>query len=103
MPRFFRGASVDTETLSEALAPLPETADKLKAIARRLNLLGARYRLGSTATETAVKSAVLADYRIVYLAIHGVVAGEIQGLGEPALVLSLPKADDGLLTASEVA
>ena len=49
----------------------------------------------------------LDDYRIVHFATHGLVAGEIKGLAEPALVLSLPatatEADDGLLTASEVA
>jgi CHAT domain-containing protein len=104
---FFRGAAVDAETLSKALAPLPETADELKAIAKRLNAPDSDISLGSSATETAVKSAVLADYRIVYFATHGLVAGEVEGLGEPALALSLPRvpsqADDGLLTAGEVA
>src|SRR5262249_28607766 len=99
--------SVDAETLSKVLPPLPETADELKAIAKRLNVPDSDIHLGSSATETAVKSAALADYRIVYFATHGLVAGEIEGLGEPALVLSLPRApspaDDGLLTAGEVA
>ena len=49
----------------------------------------------------------LADYRVVYFATHGLVAGEVKGLGEPSLALTLPKqpseTDDGLLTASEVA
>jgi CHAT domain-containing protein len=48
-----------------------------------------------------------AQFRIVYFATHGLVAGEVQGLGEPALVFTLPAEptdlDDGLLTASEVA
>jgi CHAT domain-containing protein len=43
----------------------------------------------------------------VYFATHGLVAGEIKGLAEPSLALSLPKqpsdVDNGLLTASEVA
>jgi CHAT domain-containing protein len=43
----------------------------------------------------------------VYFATHGLVAGDVQGLGEPSLALTLPKEpsdlDDGLLTASEVA
>jgi len=43
----------------------------------------------------------------VYFATHGLVAGDVKGLGEPALALTLPKqpseSDDGLLTASEVA
>src|SRR5437899_9420949 len=49
----------------------------------------------------------LADYGIVYFATHGLVAGDVKGLAELSLVLSIPKQptefDDGLLTASEVA
>jgi CHAT domain-containing protein len=59
------------------------------------------------ATETTVKHMALEDYRVVYFATHGLVAGDVKGLGEPALALTLPlepsDADDGLLTASEVA
>ena len=44
---------------------------------------------------------------IVYFATHGLVAGDVKGLAEPSLVLSIPRQptelDDGLLTASEVA
>jgi CHAT domain-containing protein len=54
-----------------------------------------------------VKRSALSDYRVVYFATHGLVAGEVKGLAEPSLALTLPKeptdADDGLLTASEVA
>jgi CHAT domain-containing protein len=57
--------------------------------------------------ETTVKHLPLADYRVVYFATHGLVAGDIEGLAEPSLALTLPVAttddDDGLLTASEVA
>src|SRR5262249_35746329 len=63
--------------------------------------------LGSDASETTVKRLPLADYRVVYFATHGLVAGDVKGLGEPALALTLPaqpsEIDDGLLTASEVA
>ena len=63
--------------------------------------------LGREATVTAVKRAPLANYRVVYFATHGLVAGDIKGLAEPSLALSLPavptKEDDGLLKASEVA
>ena len=55
----------------------------------------------------SVKRARLAEYRVVYFATHGLVAGDIKGLGEPSLALTIPKQpselDDGLLTASEVA
>jgi CHAT domain-containing protein len=54
-----------------------------------------------------VKRMALADYRVVYFATHGLVAGDVAGLREPSLALTLPKQptelDDGLLTASEVA
>jgi CHAT domain-containing protein len=44
---------------------------------------------------------------VVYFATHGLVAGDIKGLAEPSLALTLPKEpsdlDDGLLAASEVA
>ena len=64
-------------------------------------------RSSDLASETTVKRAPLADYSIVYFATHGLVAGDVKGVAEPSLVLSLPKQpselDDGLLTASEVA
>jgi CHAT domain-containing protein len=54
-----------------------------------------------------VKRAPLTDYGIVYFATHGLVAGDVKGLAEPSLVLSILKQssdfDDGLLTSSEVA
>ena len=63
--------------------------------------------LGEDASETTVKRAPLADYGIVYFATHGLVAGDVKGIAEPSLVLSIPKQpselDDGLLTSSEVA
>jgi CHAT domain-containing protein len=70
--------------------------------------------LGSAATETTVKALSdqgrLASYRVVHFATHGLLAGETESVGsgaEPALLLTPPdeatQADDGLLTASEVA
>jgi CHAT domain-containing protein len=63
--------------------------------------------LRAAASETSVKRAPLANYRIVYFATHGLVAGDVKGLAEPSLALSLPAQpsdfDDGLLTAGEVA
>ena len=63
--------------------------------------------LQKDASETTVKHVALANYRVVYFATHGLVAGDVKGLGEPALALAIPRKpsefDDGLLTASEVA
>jgi CHAT domain-containing protein len=104
---FWRGQSVDLEALRKGLAALPETADELKSVSRAVGGSPADLHFGRSASETMVKRLNLAPYRIVYFATHGLVAGEVQSLGEPALALSLPtkasEVDDGLLTASEIA
>ena len=104
---YWRGAGLDRSMLAHALPALPDTADELKAIAQQLGVATGDIHLGRDASVTTVKRARLADYRIVYFATHGLVAGEIKGLGEPALALTLPAKptddDDGLLKASEVA
>ncbi|MGJ4890965.1 CHAT domain-containing tetratricopeptide repeat protein [Bradyrhizobium sp. HKCCYLRH3099] len=104
---FWRGAGVDRAQLARALPQLPDTADELKAVATDLGVAAADLHLGSDASETTVKRAQLSDFRIVYFATHGLVAGDVKGIAEPSLALSLPSApsvlDDGLLTASEVA
>jgi CHAT domain-containing protein/Tfp pilus assembly protein PilF len=104
---FFAGAGVDRTKLAQALSPLPDTADELKAVANDLGAPASDIHLGRDASETTVKRLRLADYRVVYFATHGLVAGDIKGLAEPSLALSIPAQssdlDDGLLTASEVA
>ncbi len=104
---FWQGAGVDRARLAQALPQLPDTADELNAVAKDLGVAAADIHLGSDASETTVKRAPLADYGIIYFATHGLVAGDVKGIAEPALALSIPKQpsdfDDGLLTASEVA
>lgn len=103
---FWRGAAVDPKSFA-SLSPLPETELELQAVAAALGARSEDLHVGRTATETRVKSLDLARYRVVYFATHGLIAGEAPGLGEPGLVLSVPDtpsaADDGLLTASEIA
>ena len=90
-----------------ALAPLPETGPELLGLARALGARPSAVRLGRDATETAVKDADLSKARVLAFATHGLLSGDIAGLEEPALVLTPPddpsRADDGLLTASEIA
>jgi CHAT domain-containing protein/Tfp pilus assembly protein PilF len=104
---FWRGAGVDRKMLAAALSQLPDTADELNAVAKDLGVPKSDIHLGSDASETTVKRTPLADYRVVYFATHGLVAGDIKGIAEPSLALSIPSVpsalDDGLLTASEVA
>ena len=90
-----------------SLPSLPDTADELKALAKTLGAGRNTLIMGSDATEARVKQATLSDYRVLAFATHGLVAGELGGVTEPALVLTPPEKgteqDDGLLTASEVA
>jgi CHAT domain-containing protein len=103
---YWRGQGVDRAALA-TLEFLPDTAVELTAVAEAVGASKADIFLKSAATVTAVKAAPLSDYRVVYFATHGLVAGEIGGLGEPSLALSLPAKptddDDGLLRASQVA
>jgi CHAT domain-containing protein len=104
---FWQGAGIDRAKLAHSLPSLLDTADELKAVAAKLGAAAGDVHLGSDASEATVKRTALADYRVVYFATHGLVAGDVAGLGEPSLALTLPKQptelDDGLLTASEVA
>jgi CHAT domain-containing protein/tetratricopeptide (TPR) repeat protein len=103
----WQGSSIDHKKLAQALPSLIDTANEVTAVAEGLGAPRADIHLQKDATETAVKRVDLADYRVVYFATHGLLAGEVKGLGEPALALTLPARpsdlDDGLLTASEVA
>lgn len=103
--RLFRGGSVDIESVRQ-LPRLPETADELRAEAAALGAREESVYLQARATATAVKRANLANVRVLAFATHGLIAGEIAGLAEPALALTPPRtptADDrGLLTASDV-
>ena len=108
--QFFRGALGDVAAL-RSLAELPETADELCDVAASLGADDDAVLLAKRATETMIKSlnasGELASARILHFATHGLVAGELSGLAEPGLVLTPPdkasEADDGLLTATEVA
>ena len=90
-----------------SLAPLPGTRRELNDIASVFGSDSSRITLGAEASETAVKKAPLAGASVVAFATHGLLAGELDGLAEPALVFTPPETpspeDDGLLTASEVA
>jgi tetratricopeptide (TPR) repeat protein len=96
----------DPEMLRRSFQPLPGTRVELEAM-RAAFAPGAEVRLGTQATEGAVKRSPLAQARVLAFATHGLVAGEIDGIAEPGLLFTPPQVatedDDGLLTASEVA
>ena len=64
-----------------------------------LGVAAADIHLGSDASETTLKRAPLSDYSIVYFATHGLVAGDVKGLAEPSLALSIPRNPPNSTTA----
>ena len=108
---FYSGTQVDVTRLGEYLPQLPGTRAEVQTIAKTLRADPSDIKLGLNASVTAVKHAMLDQYRIVYFATHGLVSGELQRFAkskaEPALVLTIPDKptdfDDGLLQASEIA
>jgi CHAT domain-containing protein len=89
------------------LPRLPETRAELRSISKALGADDRSLYLGEQANETRIKTSRLDTYRVIAFATHGLVADELPGIQEPALVLTPPATpsdqDDGLLTASEIA
>lgn len=87
------------------LSRLPGTAAELKTLSAVLGGGDDALYLGDRATEPEFRAAKL-DAEIMVLATHGLIAGELDFLTEPALVFTPPQAyspeDDGLLMASEI-
>lgn len=106
-PRRSRAGSSGARSVRELFA-LPDTADELCGIAAALGLAGTRC-CWARATRDAIlelgKSGALDAFEVVHFATHGLVAGELPGLAEPALALTpvTEGGDDGLLTASDIA
>jgi CHAT domain-containing protein len=97
---------IDTANLAR-LPRLPDTADELKSIAGALRLEPSSVlHLGKDANEQAVKATDLSRFRIIAFSTHGLMAGDLDGLTQPALALSAPEVagvgGDGLLTMEEI-
>ena len=103
---FTRGSVADVDAVRD-LPRLPDTADEITALAEAQGAGDSVTYLQARATETQARSMDLSDYRVLAFATHGLLAGELKGVAEPALVLTPPEtgteSDDGLLTASEIA
>lgn len=113
----------DTEAISKSLGlspgcsreiaqvalmqPLPKTASEVKAIAGAMGAAPGAVVLGPAFSEDTIKSANLADYRVLYFATHGLLPEHLDCWAEPSLVVSRPAGgdanNDGLLVASEIA
>jgi CHAT domain-containing protein/tetratricopeptide (TPR) repeat protein len=88
-------------------APLPATRTEVIRIAATLGVPqdSPDIRLGRAANEKDVKALDLGAYRYLHFATHGVLAGDVPYLNQPALVLSQTAdlgGEDGFLTMSEV-
>ncbi|MGZ2257503.1 tetratricopeptide repeat protein [Roseobacter sp. A03A-229] len=108
------GPSVEQRLSAVRRLPrLPGTRDEVLAVAETFHDTGRAVFLDADANERRLmalnSSGDLREAGVVHFATHGLIANEIVGLAEPALVLTPPSAamtedwDDGLLTASEVA
>jgi CHAT domain-containing protein/tetratricopeptide (TPR) repeat protein len=101
----YRGAAADLDGLRH-LPRLEETAGELRAEAKALGAPESSVHLGLDASVTRVKSLDLSNTKVVAFATHGLIAGDLPQLAEPALVLTPPANptpdDDGLLRASQV-
>lgn len=92
------------------LAPLPATRDEVCQVAETFAPGTSDIFLSTAASEAQVKalsrSGKLKFYKYLHFATHGLLAAEVENIGEPALALSTPSTpkaeDDGLLTLSEV-
>ena len=102
------GAPLNPDLL-RALSPLPETADEVRKVASVLGAGSEGIVTGAGVTKAAVRDGALDQYRILYFATHGLLPGELRCQSEPGLALAPPDAmpasaaDDGLLTASDIA
>ena len=87
--------------------PLPATRAEVTRIAATLGVPpdSPDVRLGRAANERDLKALDLSVYRYLHFATHGVLAGDVPYLNQPALVLSQTAdlgGEDGFLTMSEV-
>lgn len=101
----FRSGAPEAASIN-ALPALPNAARELRAIADALPGENDLLLIGADAREERLKSADLSKARIIAFATHGLVAGEVRDLWEPALLVgtSGPESgEDGLLGAHEIA
>lgn len=93
--------------LAVANAPrLGGTAGQLRAMAAALGAGTDDIVLGTAFSEAQLRALPLGDYRVLVLATHGLLPGQLDCLWEPSLVVSrpadAPAGDDGLLSYDEI-
>lgn len=86
------------------LPPLPETRDEVLALAKALKAKPEDAVLGKAASRANVLQRDLSRSVVISFATHGLQPGELPGLDEPALAMTLPPGEEQspLLTLSDV-
>lgn len=95
-----RSAST-ARTLAD-LPDLPDSRRELTALGQAIGAGSAQLLVGDAATEEALRTLVVPSGAVLAFATHGLLSGELDGLSEPALLLSPAGTDDGLLKPSEI-
>ncbi len=99
----------DSQSIYSRIPPLPETRDEVMQLAKILNSDPAKdLKLGTQATRESVlessRSGALQKKQIIVFATHGLLAGDLPDLNQPALAMAAnpdPK-DSPLLTLEDV-
>jgi CHAT domain-containing protein len=104
-----RSGGADADLVSSAqydrLPPLPETRDEIVAIAKALGADPQRDTVfGKEASRKNVMATDLSKHKVIVFATHGLVAGDLPNLSQPALALAATgnDAESPLLTLEDV-
>lgn len=84
------------------LPALPDARRELAALAEAIGAGPAQLLIGDQATEAQLRAVTVPQGAVLAFATHGLVSGELDGLDEPALLLTAAGTDDGLLKPSEI-
>ncbi|WP_372623359.1 CHAT domain-containing protein [Falsiroseomonas sp.] len=103
---FPEGRCRDDVRMAANLAPLPGTRAELQAARAMVGAPPGAVTLGQAFTAASLRNAGLDRYRIVHLATHALLPGELSCLEEPAVIASPPRnaadASAAFIEASEV-
>lgn len=94
--------SAGTARAIDALPALPDARRELAALADALGARRSHLLVGAQATEAQLRAVPVGGDAVLAFATHGLVSGELEGLDEPALLLTAADGDDGLLKPSEI-
>ena len=88
-----------------SLEALPDTKNEIEFMSRQFGP-ASKALLSADATEANMRRQPLSDYQVIDFATHGLVREEIEGITEPALILtpgdSRSETDNGVLTATKI-